>query len=217
MYCSIGCSHLAAGLAGRGVRLAQGAPCCTGAQGIGCERAIRRARASRLRLRLGSHTGRWGGRTATRLKAHGHTLKVPCPCLMSYDSIIPSPMFSYQKFVFARPQGSAVPCSYQSSDSVQLSVCPPVVQLRLSVSPSPGPTPPPRSPQDALTEAQYLEQQARALLASARNDQVAAQRALLLQVRRMQALEAMRLTDLQVGLESRLSWCGFPGPVKAAS
>lgn len=110
-----------------------------------------------------------------------------------------------------------MPCSYQSSDSVQLSVCPPVVQLRLSVSPSPGPTPPPRSPQDALTEAQYLEQQARALLASARNDQVAAQRALLLQVRRMQALEAMRLTDLQVGLESRLSWCGFPGPVKAAS
>ena len=49
----------------------------------------------------------------------------------------------------------------------------------------------------ATSEAQYLEQQARVLLSSARAEQVAAQRALLLQVRRMQALEAMRLSDMQ--------------------
>ena len=52
---------------------------------------------------------------------------------------------------------------------------------------------------ESTAEAQYLEQQARALLAGARGEQLAAQRALLLQVRRAQALEAMRLRDMQVG------------------
>lgn len=51
---------------------------------------------------------------------------------------------------------------------------------------------------ESTAEAQYLEQQARALLAGARGEQLAAQRALLLQVRRAQALEAMRLRDMQV-------------------
>ena len=50
----------------------------------------------------------------------------------------------------------------------------------------------------ALVEAQHLEQQSRRLLSSARGEQMATQRALLLQIRRMQALEAMRLADIQV-------------------
>ncbi len=51
--------------------------------------------------------------------------------------------------------------------------------------------------QGSLAESHYLEHQARALLSSARNEQVATQKALLLQVRRMQALETMRLADMR--------------------
>ncbi|GAX81379.1 hypothetical protein CEUSTIGMA_g8810.t1 [Chlamydomonas eustigma] len=58
---------------------------------------------------------------------------------------------------------------------------------------------------DAALEAQYLEQQSRVLLETARREQLASQRALLHQMRRMQALEAMRLSDLQelIQLERR--------------
>jgi hypothetical protein len=51
---------------------------------------------------------------------------------------------------------------------------------------------------DAALEAQYLEQQSRVLLDTARREQSASQRALLHQIRRMHALEAMRLSDMQV-------------------
>lgn len=51
--------------------------------------------------------------------------------------------------------------------------------------------------QETSTETGGLEQQTRGLLASARIEQQAGQRALLLQIRRMQALEAMRLADVQ--------------------
>ena len=54
----------------------------------------------------------------------------------------------------------------------------------------------------ALAEAQHLEQQSRALLASSRGEQLATQRALLLQIRRMQALEMMRMADLQVKIQT---------------
>ncbi len=50
---------------------------------------------------------------------------------------------------------------------------------------------------EAAIEAQYLEHQARGLLAAARQESQARQRALLHQMRRMAALEAMRLADLQ--------------------
>jgi len=49
----------------------------------------------------------------------------------------------------------------------------------------------------ATSEAQHLEHQTRLLLTSSRSEQVAAQRALLIQIRRMQALEAMRMADMQ--------------------
>ncbi|KAJ9523556.1 hypothetical protein QJQ45_007273 [Haematococcus lacustris] len=52
----------------------------------------------------------------------------------------------------------------------------------------------------AVAEAEAAEESTRQLLASSRGDLAAGQRALLQQVQRVQALEALRLTDMQAGL-----------------